>query len=108
MILAELFDFDVLAFTETWLNPNIASDGISLIFYHHPELKDRVADNHGGVIVYIKDSIHYVRRSDLEPNGVECIWVELTLSNHQLIHPQSLHLKTMDRLLLTIWTKQIF
>ena len=85
MILAEFFDFDVLAFTETWLNPNITSDDISLISYHHPERKDRVVDNHGGVIVYIKDSIHYVRRRDLEPNGVECIWVELTLRQKHVL-----------------------
>ena len=29
MILVELFNFDVVAFAETWLNPNIASDDIS-------------------------------------------------------------------------------
>ena len=28
IILAELFDVDVLAFTEAWLNPNIDSDDI--------------------------------------------------------------------------------
>ena len=85
IILAEFLDFDVLAFTEAWLNPNITSDDISLISYHHPERKDRVADNHGGVIVYIKESIHYVRRRDLEPNGVECIWVELTLRQKHVL-----------------------
>ena len=69
IILAELFDVDVLAFTEVWLNPNIDSDDIPIILFHHPERKDRIADSHGGVIVYIKDSIHYVRRRDLEPNG---------------------------------------
>ena len=52
---------DVLAFMDTWLNPHIASEDISLISYHHPERKDRIADSQGGVFVYIKDSIHYVR-----------------------------------------------
>ena len=85
MILAELFDIDVLAFMETWLNRNIDSDDISLISFHHPERKDRIADSHGGVIVYIKDSIQYVRRRDLEPNGVACIWVELTLRQKHVL-----------------------
>ena len=85
MILAELFDFDVLAFTETWLNPNIVSDDISLISYHHPGRKDRVADSHRGVIVYIKYSIHYKRHRVLELNGVECIWVELTLRQKHVL-----------------------
>ena len=57
MILAELFDIDVLAFTEAWLHPNIASDDSTLFSYHHPERKDRITERHSGVIVYIKDSI---------------------------------------------------
>ena len=85
MILAELFDIDVFAFTETWLNPNKDSDDISLISFHHPERKDRIADSHGGVSVYIKHIIHYVRRRDLELNGVECIWVELTLRQKHVL-----------------------
>ena len=72
-IMAELSDFDILAFSETWLNPSVTKDDISLLSYHPPERKDRVADSHGGVIIYIKDHIHYVRRADLEPIGVECV-----------------------------------
>ena len=58
---------------ETWLNPNKASDNISLISFHHPERKNRIInDSHGGVIVYINDHIHFVRRRDLEQNRVKC------------------------------------
>ena len=35
-------------------------------------------DSHGGVIIYVKDSIHYRRRNDVELQGIECIWVQLT------------------------------
>ena len=35
-------------------------------------------DSHGDVIIYVKDSIHYMRRNDLELQGIECIWVQLT------------------------------
>ena len=76
MIMAEFFDFDILTFTETWLNPIIAGDDISLISYYHPD---------GGEIVYIKYNIPYVRRRDLEPNGVECIRVELTLRQKHVL-----------------------
>ena len=46
---------------------------ISLLSYHPPESKDGVAVSHGGVIIYIKDHIHYIRRHDLEPIEVGCV-----------------------------------
>ena len=45
--------------------------------YSKPERKDRVGDAHGGVMIYVKEYIHYRRRRDLEPRGVECIWIEI-------------------------------
>ena len=38
-------------------------------------------NNHGGgggVMTYVKDSLHYKRRVDLESRNVESIWIELT------------------------------
>ena len=75
---AELLEFDVLAFTETWLNSSYTSDDIRLESFREPERKDRVGDSHGGVIIYVKDSIHYRRRNDLELRGIGCIWIQLT------------------------------
>ena len=73
----ELFDFDVLAFTENWLHPGITTDDLLIESFNNPERKDRVDDRHGGVILYLKEAIHYYRRQDLEPRGTECIWIEL-------------------------------
>ena len=81
IIMAELSEFDILSFSETWLNAAVTNDDISLLSYHLPERKDRAADSHSGVIICIKNHIHYVRRHDLEPIGVECVWVELTLKH---------------------------
>ena len=61
-LMAELSEFDILSFSETWLNPAVTNDDISLLSYHLPERKDRVADSYVGVIIYIKKHIHYVRR----------------------------------------------
>ena len=36
----ELFDFDILAFTEAWLNPTVDSDDLPLLSYNKPERKD--------------------------------------------------------------------
>ena len=72
----ELFDFDVLAFTETWLHPGITTEYL-IESFNNPERENRVDDRHGGVILYVKEAIHYYRRQDLEPRGTECIWIEL-------------------------------
>ena len=85
IIMAELSEFNILSVSEAWLNPAVTNDDISLLSYHLPERKNRVADNHGGVVIYIKDHKHYVRRHDLEPIGVECVWVELTLKHKHIL-----------------------
>ena len=45
-----------------------------------PERKDRHGDNHGGVLIYVKNVLCYRRRPDLEPNGIECNWIEIRLT----------------------------
>ena len=59
--------------------------GYSVSLLHIPERKDRTENGYGGVIVYLKDTLHYIRRFDLEPKGVECIWIELMPSHCQRI-----------------------
>ena len=82
---AELFDFDILAFSETWLSPTVTSEELFILSYHPPERKDRIGDSHGGVILYVKDTLHFTRRHDLEPVGVECLWIELNLKHKKLL-----------------------
>ena len=85
ILFTELCDFDILAFTESWLNASVPDEDLSFQLYHKPERKDRVGNSYGGVILYVRESlILYIRRRDIEPNGIECIWIELTL-NHKCI-----------------------
>ena len=81
---AELIEFDILAFSETWLHPDIDTDNLILEQYQFPERKDRNADHHGGVIIYIKEGIYYKRRADLEVRDLENIWIEVA-NNHKRI-----------------------
>ena len=81
---AELFHFDILAFTETWLSASVDTDDLMLESYNQPERKDRVGDCHGGVILYVKETLFYKRRVDLEIRGVENIWIELA-NNHKRV-----------------------
>ena len=50
-----------------------------------PERKDRARDHHGGVMIYVKDSVHYTRRNDLEPLNIERIWIEIQLKQTRLL-----------------------
>ena len=85
VLFAELCDLDILAFSETWLNSSITNDDLLLQLYHSSVLKDRIGDSHGGVMIYVRDTIHYIRRRDPEPQGIECLWIELTLKHKHIL-----------------------
>ena len=72
----ELNKFDVIAVTETWLNPTISDNDISIRGYKAPYRYNRPNDNHGGVAVYVNDNIYTKRRHDLEIRNIECVWIE--------------------------------
>ena len=74
---AELHAFDILAFTETWLSASTLTNDLLLQSYHPSERKERVEDRHGGVMLYVKKGLHYRRRQDLEPKGIQCLWIEI-------------------------------
>ncbi|MES9883011.1 MAG: reverse transcriptase family protein [Sedimenticola sp.] len=74
---AELMEFDIIALTETWLSEQTNSDDLLFQNFKSPERKDRAADRHGGVIVYVRDSLYHKRRRDLEIVNIECIWIEI-------------------------------
>ena len=48
IIAAEYEDFDILSFSETWLNENITDDSIKLLNFQLPFRKDRGPDKLGG------------------------------------------------------------
>jgi hypothetical protein len=82
----ELQKFDILCFTETWLNTIVANQDISLDNFQSPFRKDRVDRLGGGVAIYVKNDYHVVHRNDLEVLGVECVWVEIKISkNHPVL-----------------------
>ena len=85
LLQAELIEFDILAFSETWLNHSVDTEDLFLESYHIPERKDREADNHVGVIIYVKECIYYKRRNDLEIQGLEAIWIEVANTHKHIL-----------------------
>ena len=82
---AELSHFDVIALTETWLSTSTPDHDLEFENYHKPIRKERVQDNHGGVMVYLKNNLVYKRRADLEPCGIECLWLEILLNSKSIL-----------------------
>ena len=67
----------LISFTETWLNSSVLDEEVSIPGYTVFR-KDRGSKG-GGVIVYARDDLSVVRRSDLERPDVEGLWLEITL-----------------------------
>ena len=59
LLTTELNEFDILAFTQTWLNLSVPTNDLTIDSYKIPERKDRPGHSHGGVILYVKNNIHY-------------------------------------------------
>ena len=53
----EVSHFDVIAFSETWLSPDIQDDKIMLQNYQKPFRKDRPDEAYGGLIIYVKNPV---------------------------------------------------
>ena len=81
VLFVEFSKFDVISFSETWLDKNNSSTELLFPSFHCAERKDRENEPYGGVIIYIKNSLSYVRRHDLEPDALECVWVHVKLCN---------------------------
>ena len=54
---SELSSFQILCFTETWLNHSVKDDNIQFSDYKSPFRRDREDDSHGGICVYVKENI---------------------------------------------------
>ena len=79
--------YDVISLSETWLGIRDSSD-----FYHIPGYQPltRRDRNHGqayygGVAAWVKDSIPFKRRLDLECDEIELMWLELTINKQTLL-----------------------
>ena len=81
VLMSEFSYFDLVSFSETWLDKSVSSQDLLFPTFHPPERKDRLSDRYGGVILYVKDTLTYTRRYDLELNRLECIWIQIKLHN---------------------------
>ena len=77
-------DFDIIAIGETWLSDNVADSDLSLAGYHVAFYKHRGARG-GGVMLYVKEHIGAIHRTDLEKNDTEILWAEIVLQSKKVL-----------------------
>ena len=74
---------DVFCINESWLDDSIGEYEYEINGY---QIFSKHRNRHGGgIVVYIKDSLIVMRRNDLEITDVECIWLEITMSNKNIL-----------------------
>ena len=84
-IAIEYHGYDLMSFTESWLNPSINDEKVNIPTYtsFRNDRADRVG---GGVIVYVKENVNCTQRLDLHVGNIECIWLEIKLKNKSYLY----------------------
>ncbi len=82
---SEVTDHDVITISETWLSADIKNNEISINGYHPPVRKDRSDDPHGGVAIYVKNSLICKERHDLSIPQLEAVWIETKIGQDKLL-----------------------
>ena len=82
---AECNNYDIITISETWLNPGIEDKDISLPNFYPPVRLDRNGDPHGGVAIYVRNSLQCKPRPDLQVPLLEAVWIETKLDQTPLL-----------------------
>ena len=85
LIKCEADAYDVLVFSESWLKPETRDENITIENFLPPFRADRCDRPGGGVVVYVRDSFFCKRRSDLELQGLEAVWVEIRVKSRNIL-----------------------
>ena len=82
---AEMQQYDIVVFTESWLNPNISNNDIRIANFDPPYRKDRDNRIGGGVAIYVRKGVTSTRRDDMTHGDIEAICIEVCIRNHNLL-----------------------
>ncbi|MCU7958190.1 MAG: hypothetical protein KZQ67_16545, partial [gamma proteobacterium symbiont of Bathyaustriella thionipta] len=67
----------VLGLSETKLNVSHPDSAFVIDGFQAPFRRDRKINSGGGLLVYVKNDVRASRRSDLEHDNLECVWLEV-------------------------------
>ena len=77
--LIDNYSFDILALSETWLTSEISDSEIYIMGYSTVR-KDRQNSSKacgGGVLIYVRDGIPFIRQANFVDHNFECLWIEI-------------------------------
>ena len=82
---AEVQNYDILVFTETWLSPQISNDDLLLENFDPSYRQDRHARVGGDVAIYIASGIPSCKRNDIIQGDIEGICIEVSIQSHRFL-----------------------
>lgn len=82
---AESHQFDIITISESCLSPADSNNSLLIKNFHPPVCLDRANDSHGGVAIYVKDTLCCKPRTDLQVDGLEAVWVETKINQESLL-----------------------
>ena len=85
LIRAESELYDIAVFSESWLKPSITDDEIAIRNFLPPFRTDRLDRPGGGVVIYARDTLLCKRRKDIEIDGLEAVWLEVTIKSKKVL-----------------------
>ncbi len=77
-------NIDIICINESKLSSAISDADVRLSGFHDPVRRDRTRHG-GGVMVYIRDTLEFRRRTDLECNDLEIIFIEAFVTKSRSI-----------------------
>ena len=82
---AESHAFDIITISESWLSNKDLNSSLLLPNFHAPVRQDRLGDRHGGVAIYVRNTLVCKPRPDLHVRGLEAVWVETKLGQQSFL-----------------------
>ena len=81
----ECDNYDIITVSETWLTNSVDNSSLLLTNFHPPVRLDRDGDAHGGVAIYVRNSLCCKPRPDLHVDNLEAVWVETKINQEGLL-----------------------
>ena len=69
-------NFDLVCITESWLKDHIDNNSVAISGYNVSR-RDRTEAEHGGICLYVKESIRFKILDDMADENFEILWTQL-------------------------------
>ena len=85
LVETESLAYDIMVYSESWLQPTVSNDSVTIANFHKPFRCDREERLEGGIIIYVRNSYYCKPRNNLEILNLEAVWVEVHIKNKTIL-----------------------